>query len=271
MNNKNTSRLSHPTAYHMQQMRYNKEGSTIGIDPSQMLENTQLLFPQKQQDSPSLSDLDYSELTNSPIGEYRSRQSSYQQGDMFDETKSFGVQMKRSSTEIETAAMGGMTGGYAHHYYPSFDNPMKQMAGSAPSHMGFHDYPRMEDMPSSVVNPSHHDLLEEHYPSEDYSAQANMQAIMEKRRRRRESHNAVERRRRDNINERIQELGTLLPDSLDDGVNRMNKGTILRKSVEQIRKLQNDVVQHQQRVRDLEHVLQQIQQQQSIRRLNHMP
>nr|OQO25218.1 hypothetical protein B0A51_05791 [Rachicladosporium sp. CCFEE 5018] len=32
-----------------------------------------------------------------------------------------------------------------------------------------------------------------------------------KRRRRRESHNAVERRRRDNINERIQELGMLVP------------------------------------------------------------
>jgi hypothetical protein len=109
-----------------------------------------------------------------------------------------------------------------------------------------------------------------------------MQAIMEKRRRRRESHNAgkkkkkkkkrtvqisilvfnfsslVERRRRDNINDRIQELGTLLPDTVDDGVNRMNKGTILRKSVEQIRKLQSDVVQYQQRVRDLEMVLQQV-------------
>ncbi|KAJ3748099.1 hypothetical protein DFH05DRAFT_884381 [Lentinula detonsa] len=34
----------------------------------------------------------------------------------------------------------------------------------------------------------------------------------EKRRRRRESHNAVERRRRDNINEKIGELATLIPD-----------------------------------------------------------
>lgn len=67
----------------------------------------------------------------------------------------------------------------------------------------------------------------------------------------------VERRRRDNINDRIQELGTLLPDSVDDGVNRLNKGTILRKSVDQIKKLQNDVAQHKQRVRELEMVLQQ--------------
>ena len=38
----------------------------------------------------------------------------------------------------------------------------------------------------------------------------------EKRRRRRESHNAVERRRRDNINEKIAELATLIPESLLD-------------------------------------------------------
>jgi hypothetical protein len=38
----------------------------------------------------------------------------------------------------------------------------------------------------------------------------------EKRRRRRESHNAVERRRRDNINEKISELATLIPDCMLD-------------------------------------------------------
>ena len=38
----------------------------------------------------------------------------------------------------------------------------------------------------------------------------------EKRRRRRESHNAVERRRRDNINEKISELATLIPECLID-------------------------------------------------------
>lgn len=36
----------------------------------------------------------------------------------------------------------------------------------------------------------------------------------EKRRRRRESHNAVERRRRDNINDRISELATLIPECM---------------------------------------------------------
>lgn len=40
------------------------------------------------------------------------------------------------------------------------------------------------------------------------------ESITDRRRRRRESHNAVERRRRDNINERIAELATLLPEEL---------------------------------------------------------
>ncbi|EOR04122.1 hypothetical protein J056_002200 [Wallemia ichthyophaga EXF-994] len=40
------------------------------------------------------------------------------------------------------------------------------------------------------------------------------ESLTERRRRRRESHNAVERRRRDNINERIAELATLLPEEL---------------------------------------------------------
>lgn len=83
----------------------------------------------------------------------------------------------------------------------------------------------------------------------------------EKRRKRRESHNAVERRRRDNINEKIQELAMLLPDEwLSDGAKtasmagmlsgtvsgsiggeedtkevKANKGVILRNSVEYIK------------------------------------
>lgn len=79
------------------------------------------------------------------------------------------------------------------------------------------------------------------------------QMLAERRRRRRESHNAVERRRRDNINEKIQELATLVPDSLlynADGTTttaqasiltkdgKPNKGTILSRSVDYIRHLQ---------------------------------
>jgi len=47
----------------------------------------------------------------------------------------------------------------------------------------------------------------------------------EKRRRRRESHNAVERRRRDNINEKISELATLIPECMLDGTSATANGT----------------------------------------------
>ncbi|OBZ91119.1 Transcription factor E3 [Choanephora cucurbitarum] len=87
---------------------------------------------------------------------------------------------------------------------------------------------------------------------EDEIAQRNMQHLFEKKRRRRESHNAVERRRRDNINERINELATLLPDR--DAV-KSNKGTILRKSVDHIRFLHDKLRHHQQRIQELESTL----------------
>ncbi|KAI8375912.1 uncharacterized protein BYT42DRAFT_572749 [Radiomyces spectabilis] len=100
-------------------------------------------------------------------------------------------------------------------------------------------------------------LVTESY-EDDYATQANLQLIMEKRRRRRESHNAVERRRRDNINERIQELGTLLLDNINNSVIKLNKGAILRKSVEQMRSLQEKLAEYQQRVHELETYLHQI-------------
>ncbi|KAG0005907.1 hypothetical protein BGZ79_000601 [Entomortierella chlamydospora] len=78
----------------------------------------------------------------------------------------------------------------------------------------------------------------------------------EKRRRRRESHNAVERRRRDNINEKIQELSTLLPDIYVDSANKPNKGVILRKSVDYIRHLQQLVSSQATRNQELEAQLQ---------------
>lgn len=113
------------------------------------------------------------------------------------------------------------------------------------------------------------------------SCLCSLQAIMEKRRRRRESHNAgmcisfssscmylyiseingsfsVERRRRDNINDRIHELGQMLPEAMtseEGGIGRLNKGTILRKSVEQIKILQTDLQNYQQRVIELEETL----------------
>ncbi|EIW51650.1 HLH-domain-containing protein [Trametes versicolor FP-101664 SS1] len=53
-------------------------------------------------------------------------------------------------------------------------------------------------------------------PPEDMATKHRALIANEKRRRRRESHNAVERRRRDNINEKISELATLIPECLLD-------------------------------------------------------
>src|SRR6266516_91342 len=100
--------------------------------------------------------------------------------------------------------------------------------------------------------------------------------MKEKRQKRRESHNAVERRRRDNINEKIQELAAIIPDEFmtpssmihggtspplsgspathhaPDGTIKHNKGVILRKSVDYIRSLQDVVKESQRRARRLE-------------------
>ncbi|CAO3634809.1 unnamed protein product [Mucor fragilis] len=103
--------------------------------------------------------------------------------------------------------------------------------------------------------------------------QRNHQEIFEKRRRRRESHNAVERRRRDNINERIQELSTLLPEHLlesvpassnvmsvatgQNGANGkpINKGTILKLSVDHIKELREEVTNCKGKIKDLERLI----------------
>ncbi|KAI9284743.1 Myc-type, basic helix-loop-helix domain-containing protein [Umbelopsis sp. AD052] len=87
---------------------------------------------------------------------------------------------------------------------------------------------------------------------EDEAQQKNMQHLFEKKRRRRESHNLVERRRRDNINDRIQELGSMLP---DHDISKSNKGSILKNSVEHIRLLQNDLASYQNRINELEAIV----------------
>ncbi|XP_041050944.1 transcription factor EB isoform X1 [Carcharodon carcharias] len=68
-----------------------------------------------------------------------------------------------------------------------------------------------------------------------------------KERQKKDNHNLIERRRRFNINDRIKELGMLIPKSNDLDV-RWNKGTILKASVEYIKRLQKE----QQRTREME-------------------
>nr|XP_046199980.1 microphthalmia-associated transcription factor-like isoform X5 [Oncorhynchus gorbuscha] len=78
----------------------------------------------------------------------------------------------------------------------------------------------------------------------EYSAEVR---AMAKERQKKDNHNLIERRRRFNINDRIKELGTMIPKSNDPDM-RWNKGTILKASVDYIRKLQRE----QQRAKELE-------------------
>ena len=62
--------------------------------------------------------------------------------------------------------------------------------------------------------------------------------LEDRQKKRKESHNAVERRRRDHINEMIQRLGSLVaPRSTSEERSRLNKGEVLEKSVKLIETL----------------------------------
>ncbi|GIY85772.1 microphthalmia-associated transcription factor [Caerostris darwini] len=68
----------------------------------------------------------------------------------------------------------------------------------------------------------------------------------QKDRQKKDNHNRIERRRRFNINDRIKELGTLLPRSNDPYFDlvkdlRQNKGTILKASVDYVKCLKKEV------------------------------
>lgn len=136
------SRLSNPTAYHLQQMRF-KEST---IDPAQMLENNTIFVgrqqQQQQQESPNLSDIDYSELAagNQMNNEFRAYRSDIGFGDQQMDNNNYpnyAMPMKRSSTQV--GSLGGSSGGQAMYYpHQSFEQSrMKPFAGSAPSHMGY--------------------------------------------------------------------------------------------------------------------------------------
>ncbi|CAJ0584347.1 unnamed protein product, partial [Mesorhabditis spiculigera] len=58
-------------------------------------------------------------------------------------------------------------------------------------------------------------------------------------RRKKDIHNMIERRRRYNINDRIKELGLMLPKGSSEDM-KLNKGTILKASCDYIRQLQRD-------------------------------
>jgi hypothetical protein len=86
-------------------------------------------------------------------------------------------------------------------------------------------YSSAQSFPGQPVNSDAHLELSRHLDQ------------LERRKKRRESHNAVERRRRDLINDKIKELASIVPDCVNE--DRLNKGTILVKTVDYIRALQD--------------------------------
>ncbi|XP_037641472.1 melanocyte inducing transcription factor a [Sebastes umbrosus] len=89
-------------------------------------------------------------------------------------------------------------------------------------------------------------MYENYQRQEGFPVEAEVRALA-KERQKKDNHNLIERRRRFNINDRIKELGTLIPKSNDPDM-RWNKGTILKASVDYIRRLQRE----QQRAKELE-------------------
>ncbi|GAN01066.1 hypothetical protein MAM1_0004d00497 [Mucor ambiguus] len=75
--------------------------------------------------------------------------------------------------------------------------------------------------------------------------------VVERKRYRRESHNAVERRRRNNINDNIRSLGMLLPENMCQG--KLNKGTILQGSVMYIHMLNGQLSKYKERLEHLKY------------------
>ncbi|XP_061915728.1 melanocyte inducing transcription factor a isoform X2 [Entelurus aequoreus] len=101
-------------------------------------------------------------------------------------------------------------------------------------------------MKQVLGKPGQCDPYDNYQRPDGFPVEAEVRALA-KERQKKDNHNLIERRRRFNINDRIKELGTLIPKSNDPDM-RWNKGTILKASVDYIRKLQRE----QQRTKELD-------------------
>ena len=107
---------------------------------------------------------------------------------------------------------------FSHDFFP-FAIPSQNGGGGGSGGSGGKDLsPLGHSVLPASLPPHHHHHHHHHHPHTVVQSPADKQAAIasEKRRRRRESHNAVERRRRDNINEKISELATLIPECMLD-------------------------------------------------------
>lgn len=104
-------------------------------------------------------------------------------------------------------------------------------------------------VPTSKFNQLNHNKLDVQTAISSSCPQLNDQELKawQKDRQKKDNHNQIERRRRYNINDRIKELGTLLPRNADDPKHfevvkdmKQNKGTILKATVDYLKLLKHD-------------------------------
>ncbi|KAM4721190.1 microphthalmia-associated transcription factor isoform 2-T2 [Rhinophrynus dorsalis] len=124
-------------------------------------------------------------------------------------------------------------------------DPAMQMANTLPVSGNLIDIYGNQGMPPPALNISN--SCPANLPNIKRELTESEARALAKERQKKDNHNLIERRRRFNINDRIKELGTLIPKSNDPDM-RWNKGTILKASVDYIRKLQRE----QQRSKELE-------------------
>ncbi|CEP08827.1 hypothetical protein [Parasitella parasitica] len=292
--------LRNPTSYHLSTLN-NNNNSSNHITPQHPLADIEMQHHhQILRDSP-ISDqqrnsIDFDDTFSQHVLHPMSAASpsdpddhmEYQQHSGLYDRSSFGsatmgnisMDHRRSSAATDISLQHGY-----HNQQPMFipgsslDSTSHSLAMSAPANMydyssfhvaAGHQQHQIDSLENGASGTSASNSLARSF-EDDYQMQMkpffSMQVMMEKRRRRRESHNAVERRRRDNINDRIQELFSLLPENALEGSNygpnnKPNKGAILRKSVDHIRHLQHELSTHLLKVEELEHTLKMYQQQQ---------
>lgn len=119
------------------------------------------------------------------------------------------------------------------------DNDMGIMSGDEVNASSLLDFfNQLTSKSNSSISNANMPIKEEPLTEEDLKA-------LQKDRQKKDNHNLIERRRRYNINDRIKELGTLLPKENDEYFDlvrdvRQNKGSILKASVDYIKKLKVD-------------------------------
>ncbi|KAI8638109.1 hypothetical protein BD408DRAFT_423468 [Parasitella parasitica] len=290
-------RLRHPTPYHLSALHNDSSSSSNTNFPSrhplaeiEMQHHHQVMRdpPVSEQQRSSIDfDNSFSQHVLHPMSaaspndhddllEYQQNSGLYDRSSFSSATMgNASMDHRRSSAATDASLQNGY-----HNQQPMFipgsslDSTSHALAMSAPANMydysSFHvavghEQHQTDSLENGASGTSASNSLARSF-EDDYQVQMNMQVMVEKRRRRRESHNAVERRRRDNINDRIQELFSLLPENALEGSNfgpnnKPNKGAILRKSVNHIRHLQQELTSYSMKVEELEHTLQMYQQQ----------